>query len=194
MRKVGLSIAIALLLGCFISTSVSADGFMLRARFAGQLAGNYNASILGITANTAVNNGFSIGAEGLFKILRNLQLGAGLEYEFGRQQTLYAGNFEFVPLYGVVRVPFDIGPLTPYAIGRIGYGLFSGDPTFAGSWSLSGGIYYGLGGGIDLRFGKVSIFAEGTYSADNGSGSNSGLTLNVLYTRIDLSAGVALSL
>jgi hypothetical protein len=122
-------------------------------------------------------------------------LGAGLEYEFGSSLTIdTSAVFQFIPIYGVVRVPFDIGPVTPYAVARIGYGVFSGNSAYTGGVSLTGGLYYALGGGIDLRLGQFSIFAEGTYSADNGSFPLLGITFNVLYTTLDLSAGVSIAL
>jgi hypothetical protein len=172
--------------------SVSAES-MLRVRVAGQLSGNQETTYLGATGNDAVDNGYSIAVEGLNKVLPFLQVGVGIEYEVGRQQADFPGNFQYVPIYGVARVPFDIGPIIPYAVGRIGYGLFSGDSTYTGGYATTGGLYYAVGGGIDLRFGKASIFAEGTYSADNGSLSISGDTANIFYTRIDLSAGLSIT-
>ena len=95
-----------------------------------------------------------------------------------------------------MRVPFDVGPVTPYVVGRLGVGLFSGDSNYTGGLGTSLGRYDAVGGGIDLRFGKASIFAEGTYSADNGLIwlSIFGPTANILYTRMDLSAGVSIAL
>ena len=90
----------------------------------------------------------------------------------------------------MVRVPFDIGPITPYAIGRIGYGVFSGTSDYNLGWTQSGGLYYSVGGGIDLRLGGFSIFAEAAYSVDDGSLAKSGQTANITYSSVDVSAGL----
>jgi hypothetical protein len=167
---------------------------MLRARISGQFQGNQQTNFEGATGNSDVDNGYSIGVEGLSKILPILQLGVGVEYQFGRQQTDFVGNFQYMPIYAVLRVPINLGPITPYAIGRIGYGLFSGDSDYTSGYPTTGGLYYAVGGGIDLRFGRASIFAEGAYSVDNGSISTLNETANILYTRIDLSVGLSITL
>ena len=133
MRKICFTAVVVLLLGCLVSMSSFADGNMLRVRAAGQFGGDRSFTAV-TTANYAVSTGFSMGAEGLIGITRNFQLGAGLEFQLGRTITSsgVTGTFRsFLPIYGVVRVPFDIGSVQPYLVGRIGYGLWSGDAAYS---------------------------------------------------------------
>jgi len=195
MRKICFTAVVVLLLGCLVSMSSFADGNMLRVRAAGQFGGNQSFTAV-TTANYAVSTGFSMGAEGLIGITRNFQLGAGLEYQLGRTITSsgVTGTFEFLPIYGVVRVPFDIGSVQPYLVGRIGYGLWSGDAAYAGGISLNGGLFYAGGGGVDFRFGNLAIFGEAAYSVNNGSYTSLGVNVDTSYTRLDISAGLSISL
>jgi hypothetical protein len=199
MRKIFLIIAVALLLSSF-SVAAFADGaFSLRFRGTGEFAGNQSVSASPITANESVAGGFAIGLDGLFKVMPYLQIGAGLEYQFSRQATYQGvnqGNVQYLPIYAMVRVPFALGPIEPYVVGRIGYGFFSGDSTYtlSGAMSLSGGLFFAVGGGIDYRFGPVSIFAEAAYAVDDATQQILGVNESVSYTGLDLSVGVGFSL
>ncbi|HVP18279.1 MAG TPA: outer membrane beta-barrel protein [Spirochaetia bacterium] len=200
MRKICLTAAVVLMLGCLVSVSAFADsGFSLRARVTGQFAGNQSFAGPAATINASVNSGFAIGLEGLYKIIPNLQIGAGLEYQITRQATyngVSQGNFQFLPVYGMVRVPFAFGPIEPYIVGRIGYGIYSGDSTYtvSGLFATNAGLYFGAGAGIDYSLGAFSVFAEATYGLNDGSLSASGVTVNTAYTRLDVSAGVSFAL
>jgi hypothetical protein len=197
MRRICLAVAVVLLLGCLISVSVFADSAIsLRARASGQLAGNQADTISGVTINTDVATGFAIGLDALYKLFPYLQIGGGLEYQLLREVTYQGasgGSFQFVPIYGIVRVPFAFGPIEPYVVGRIGYGIYSGDSTYTGTATLNGGLYFAAGAGVDYKLGAVSIFAEATYAVDDGSMSDSGVTLDTATTGLDVSVGVSFS-
>ena len=201
MRKSCL--AAVILLSCMISVSAFAESpLSLRFLGTGQFAGNYATFPSGTTNNASVGAGFAIGMEGLYKVLPYLELGVGLQYQFARQATFQGtsiGNFEFVPIYAVVRVPVELGPVEPYLVGRIGYGFLSGDSTFTGSGliTLNGGLYFAAGGGIDYHLGSAfSIFAEAAYALDDGSETVSVLstTTNTAYTGLNVSVGISISL
>jgi hypothetical protein len=200
MRRVCVTVAVVLLLGCLISMSTFADSpFSMRARATGQFAGNQAFSNAGVTINADVAGSFGIGLEALYKVFPYLQIGAGLEYQFSRQATYQGvsqGNFQFLPIYGTVRVPFTLGQIEPYIVGRVGYGIYSGDSTYtaSGLFTTNGGLYFGAGGGVDYRLGALSVFAEATYALNDGSLSALGVTVNTSYTKLDVSVGVGFSL
>jgi len=200
MRKICVTVAVVLLLGCLISMSTFADGpLSLRVRATGQFDGNLAGTIEGVTVNADVAGGYAIGFEALYKVFPYLQIGAGVEYQFLRDVTYQGadlGNLQFVPIYGMVRVPFPLGHVEPYIVGRIGYGIYSGDSTFteSGLITINNGLYFGLGGGVDYRFGGISVFAEATYALDDGSRTLAGVTENDSYTMLDISVGLGFSL
>ena len=138
---------------------------------------------------TSAGSGFSLSVEYYKPILKILQIGGGIEYQFPRAYE-DNGEFNFIPIYGSVRVVVPIPAVKPYAIGRIGYNFFRGDAAFrddgsGGQADLKGGLTYGIGGGVIL-FKYVLI--EGMYNVNKGTLSDAAFT----YSRFQLSAGVNL--
>ena len=169
--------------------------FKTRARAGLQFLGKHEVSILGISGTADVNIGFSFSPELLYAFHDNFEAGIGLEYQIGRSQTKFPGDFNFASLYGVVIFPLELGPITPFILGRIGYNLFFGDYNYTGPMSLDGGLYFAVGGGISFLTFKIadkprSIFLESTYSQNYGSASYIGYTANVIYSKIDVFLGV----
>jgi len=194
MKGIRLAIVLAMIIAFLPAISVYAESGMVRVKVAGQFGGNLYSSETGNNLNVAT--GFALGAEALFGVLPWLQVGGGVEYQFLRGvsfQGVSGGNLQFVPIYGILRVPYKLGSIEPYAIARAGYAFYSGDSTFTdnGLISLSGGFYFTIGGGIAYRLGGFAIFAEANYALDDGSESVVGVNTNVSYTKVDVSAGVS---
>jgi len=171
--------------------------FTGRSRFGLQLLGNHQASVGGLVGNEDVQVGFSFSGEFLYALHDFFEFGIGIEYQIVRRQVRFAGNFNFAPIYAVVRIPFDLGLFTPFLIGRVGYNFFFGDIEYTGTYGvLSGGLYYAVGGGIDFinftLFDKpCSIFIEATYSSNSGSLDDNffNFSANLIYTKIDVFLG-----
>ncbi len=166
-----------------------------RARVGLQFLGKHKVSILGISGTADVNVGFSFSPELLYAFRDNFEVGIGFEYQIGRSQTEFPGDFHFVPLYGIVILPLDLDPITLFITGRVGYSLFFGDYNYTGIASLNGGLYFAAGGGISFLTFIIadkprSIFLESTYSQNYGSASYAGFTANVIYSKIDVFLGV----
>ncbi len=151
----------------------------------------------GLSVTEDVEIGFSFGADLLYALHDYFEFGIGIEYQISRSQVKYQGDFNFAPLYGVIRIPFSLKYVTPYLLSRIGYGFFFGDVNYTGTFGqLTGGFYYAVGGGIEfLRFkllGKDNyLFLESTYSANYGSIKDDyfNYTADVRYGKIDIFFG-----
>jgi hypothetical protein len=133
-----------------------------------------------------VEAGWSLAAEYYMPVINVLQIGGGAEYQFSRSASGgTGGNFNFIPVYGAVRVVIPIPTVKPYAIGRIGYNFFLGDDDFKGGTDLKGGLTYGLGAGVILfKF----VLVEGQYSVNKGSLGSTDFT----YSKFSISAGINL--
>ena len=144
---------------------------------------------------TSASSGYSLSVEYYKPILKLLQIGGGVEYQFPRANE-NNGEFNFIPIYGSVRVVVPIPAVKPYAVGRIGYNFFLGDAAFkddgsGGQADLKGGLTYGIGAGAIL-FKYVLI--EGIYNVNRGTLSYESLgDVAFTYSRFQLSAGVNLA-
>jgi hypothetical protein len=145
---------------------------------------------------TDAASGFDVSVEYYGSVLKVVQLGGGIEYQFPRANE-DSGEFSFVPIYGAVRVIIPVPAVKPYVIGRIGYNLFRGDAAFVddgsgGQASLKGGLTYGVGAGIIfLKF----VLVEGQYAVNKGTlkyGTAPG-DVGFTYSRFQLSAGINLA-
>jgi len=143
---------------------------------------------------TDAGSGFSLSVEYYKPILKIVHLGGGVEYQFPRANE-DNGEFNFVPIYGAVRVVIPVPAVKPYAIGHIGYNIFRGDAAFVddgsgGQANLKGGLAYGIGAGV-IFFKYVLI--EGQYSVNRGTLSYELLgDVGFTYSSFQLSAGVNL--
>ena len=202
-------------LALLLPTVVFANPFELRVRASGQVFGNLDDKIgvsgvptftfNGAYLDIGVNGGAGVAAEGLYSILPYLQIGVGVEYQVPRSMinpypgVSNPGTFQFLPIYGIVKVPLDFPlPVRPYFVGRAGYNFVWGDSNFippGGSLS-TGGFYYALGGGIEFPIGNWSVFAEATYTGDNCTLSVNSPPFtsgNSFYSYLNASLGVSYS-
>jgi len=126
----------------------------------------------------------------------------GATYNMDRIVHNTSASFNFLPVYATVSV-FPIGNfagIAPYAKVDLGYNItFSGNDAYKFpspfETTLTGGIYWGLGGGVKLL---NTIFADimftsysGTYKVALNPLSTSAA---VLYTKVSLNVGVGFDL
>jgi hypothetical protein len=96
----------------------------------------------------------------------NINFGAGLAYQLDRELDLEGldnqnADFGFTPFYGLAEYRMQDSPL--YFVGHLGFASFSFDHPDADD--SSGGLYYALGGGMDLG---ESYEAEVLYTSNSG--------------------------
>ena len=116
-----------------------------------------------------VDNSISIGAELFFPITEQFIIGGGIVYQFSRgiDETGWEDDeFNYIPIYGLVKYYFKTDSAKPFVVGNIGYGLLYGDMPGVENLDLGGGLYYGLGGGVEFENG---FFIEGLYTVNKGT-------------------------
>lgn len=150
------------------------------------MLGKHEISGLGLEGSEDVKMGFSLSGEYTFSISKNFGIGAGITLQVPRSQKDFKGDFSFVPIYGLVKTRSATGDISPYLIGQLGYNLFQGDSTYTGTAVLSGGMYYGIGGGLILEDG---FQGELLYSVNEGSAELLGYDFKVKYSKITFSIG-----
>jgi hypothetical protein len=146
-----------------------------------------------------VQNGFALSLELGKTILEKMGLGVGATYQFPREydeKGTGEAKFNFIPFYGLLKFWTDAAGLFPFGMIQIGYNLLLGNDAFKNysggeSSDLTGGLYWGLGGGIILLNG---IQLELLYSENNGSlnGDRAFYNGEVRYSKISISVGISL--
>lgn len=141
----------------------------------------------GASATENVDFGLSLGAEFFSSINKNVDAGGGIVYQVPRKISNYDGDakFNFIPLYGALRLRFTSEPTSPspYVVIQLGYNLFFGNDGYRGDGTdLEGGEYVGFGGGIIFNE-KYAI--ELHYSENNGT-ADMGEDIGVKYTKFAL--------
>jgi hypothetical protein len=173
------------LLVLFVSNYAFAEGSGT-VKIGLDMSGEHEVSGLGLSGSEDVEMGFSLSVEYVAAINENLGLGAGITYQMPRSQEDFEGDFNFMPIYGLVKLRATSNDISPYLIGQLGYNLFYGDSDYKGSGSLSGGIYYGIGAGIIFQKG---FQVELLYSVNNGSYELLGYDFDIEYSKIGLFLG-----
>ncbi|MDD3050779.1 MAG: outer membrane beta-barrel protein [Candidatus Cloacimonetes bacterium] len=112
-------------------------------------------------ADLDVHPGISIFAEFLSTLNQQAAMGGGIELQLQRGFSKTTSNgypkFAHIPIYLIGQINFMPTPKqTPYVIGHIGYGGFTGNNDYKGNGDLKGGLYYAAGAGyitnhINLR-------------------------------------------
>ncbi|MDD5260173.1 MAG: hypothetical protein PHD29_09435 [bacterium] len=158
------------------------------------LAGSHEVTWNGLNGDEVVETGISLSGEYMQAINSNIRLGGGITFQIPRSQEDYAGDFNFIPLYGLLKIytnsqeqdeeNIQVQKTNYYVLGHLGYNLFRGDDDYKGDEYLTGGIYYGIGGGI--VFNKNNQL-ELLYSINNGSIDD--LNVDVEYSKITISYG-----
>ncbi len=151
-----------------------------------------------------VDTSLSVAGEAVYYLDQGLGLGGGVAYLLARgcdtDSELSDPQFSFVPLYGIVKYRFRIQNFPCFAEGQLGYNFLDGNGDYTGGGMLgqSGGLYYGLGGGIAVT---KNVFFGLYYAAHNGALEYPGIEfmgmtiggfdIEVKYTKISLTAGVS---
>ncbi|WP_068268228.1 hypothetical protein [Caviibacter abscessus] len=130
---------------------------------------------LGVRQSFPYDRGFVIGAEvyPLHFLDKKLKLGAGIEYNFGETTLRYKNlksnkNYQatMAPIYATLKYNLykHKSGLNLYTFGRIGY-AFAKEKTNQRWNNLknTGGVYYGLGFGLDYKYFLAEILYDGKY-------------------------------
>lgn len=105
----------------------------------------------------------------------SIKLGIGTTYQIPRSLKNFEGDFNFIPIYSLIKICSVTNEPTTYLIGQLGYNvLYEGESDYKGELSLRGGIYYGIGVGLILNH---NFQIEALYSINKGEGDYSGGTV-----------------
>jgi hypothetical protein len=153
--------------------------------------GDHDASGGGVSASTDVDTGISLTGELFTDIDDHFDLGGGISFQLPRSlKGNSSDEFNFVPIYGMVRVKSGSPKIAPYGILQLGYNLFLANSSYKGTASgeadLEGGLYYGIGGGVLL---KKHFIIELLYSKDYGKFKVAGVSSDIEYSKITLNLG-----
>ncbi len=118
-----------------------------------------------------VDNSLGIGAEIMAGVSNQVVLGGGAVYQLPRgvdenDEIWEDAEFNYLPVYGLAKVYFIPKGTKPFFVINIGYGLLFGDIPWADDLEKEGGLYWGLGGGVEFENG---FFIEGLYTQNNGT-------------------------
>ncbi|NLC52503.1 MAG: porin family protein [Firmicutes bacterium] len=156
MKKTRIIVVFALLL-ITMSCSLVWAGATVKLGF--EPGGDLSTNISGYTLGYGVDSGVSVAGEYLIALNDKVEVGGGLEYQLNRNVRGLETGFSFIPVYGMAKVkaPFSTG-LNTYFTAKIGYNYLTLDEKVAG-FDYGGGLYYGIGFGIDLND-KFTVDAE----------------------------------
>lgn len=150
-------------------------------------------------SDSDMKNGFSLSLELGRAIIEKLGIGVGATYQFPRavdESGERDAKFNFVPLYGLVKLWTNSIGLFPFGMLQLGYNFFLGNDEFktiggerAEELDLGGGMYWALGGGIIFPGG---FEIELLYTVNNGSisGSENYFEEEIRYSKIAISGGI----
>ncbi|WP_068448824.1 hypothetical protein [Caviibacter abscessus] len=132
----------------------------------------------GVLQSLPYDRGFVIGAEvyPLYFLDKKLKLGAGIEYNFGETTLRYQNKKKYypstmAPVYATLKYNFykHNSGLNLYTFGRVGY-AFAKEETRNSKvlyknhkLKNTGGVYYGLGFGLDYKYFLAEILYDGKY-------------------------------
>jgi sRNA-binding regulator protein Hfq len=149
--------------------------------------------------DSTVDPGISLTAEEIYYVRPTIGIGGGISYQTTRQEPDSAGHFNFIPIYGLVRVrstPTGVNNYV-YATAQFGYNYFVADKKYAGAgnFEMTNGSYAGIGGGY--VFGRIQVevlytIDQGRLSGDDYDAQNShySISADAAYRKISLSLGV----
>jgi hypothetical protein len=162
MKKTSFVLVLALLLLTMSCSSVLAGAVV---KLGMEPAGDLSTRISGYMLGYGVEPGISVSGDYLYSLNEKLEVGGGLEYQLKRNVQGLTAGFSFVPLYGTVRLKAPLSAeLNTYFTGKLGYNYLMLDQNVEG-FDYGGGLYYGLGIGIDMNS-KYAVEAE--YSVNKG--------------------------
>jgi hypothetical protein len=149
--------------------------------------------------DSTIDPGTSLTAEEIYYVRPTIGIGGGISYQTTRQEPVSGGHFNFIPIYGLVRVrsmPSSVNSYA-YATAQFGYNYFVADHKYAGAgnYEMTNGAYAGLGAGY--VFGRMLVEVlytvdQGRLSGDDYDAQNShySISADAAYRKISLSLGV----
>ena len=139
--------------------------------------------------NADTKMGYSLIGEYKMAYMQNWNLGAGIAYQLDRSDDEDGPDFDFgfTPFYGLAEYRMQDSPL--YFVGHLGYASFRLDDKSSQDLDSSGGLYYALGGGMDLG---ESYEAEVLYTNNSGEVENKtqNETYDADYSKITVTFGM----
>lgn len=181
----------------FTSLSIAQSKTTVMPKIGVDAVGNHSVSGFGQSGDLDVNTGVSFGFDLLTNVSENFNIGMGVLYQTPREQEAEgSGNFNFVPLYGIVKIKIgsSVQPVIPCLVANVGYSvLFNGEDKYKGPFSLKGGLYFG--GGIQIEISNFVIEGmyrsfNGTAELDNSGFQSSGGAFDITYTTLSVMIGV----
>lgn len=110
--------------------------------------------IYSLSTSYDIENGVALIAEYVGYTEEVIGVGLGAEYQLPRKIKNNSGTFNFIPVYGILKVrsvPDTNGSYT-YLVGHLGINVFNGDNDFKGvGGALTNGLYYGVGFGFEAN-------------------------------------------
>ncbi len=144
-----------------------------------------------------IESGFSIYFELGKAINKNIGLGGGASYGLGRgiDEEGEEGEFNFIPVYGLLKIWFPTPSVVPFGIVHVGYNFFFADDDFKGDLDTGGGLYWAIGGGIMFDNGVQLELLYATHNGTlTGEDSSEGFTMDIdvelSYSKVTLAAGI----
>jgi len=165
------------------STALSASALELTVKAGVDCRGEFNVVD---STDYDVKPGFNVAGEAYISLLGLAQIGGGLEYQIERAFKDHEDiKFNFMPIYASFRFPFEIGPIAPFAIAKIGYNSFFVNDAVNNA-DPEGGLYWGIGAGCMFS----NILLEIDYSENNGKLVGQ----KVKYSKVTVALGLNLNL
>lgn len=113
-----------------------------------------------------VNNSGSFAFEFDGPVSETMDLGGGMEFQVPREITGLPGQFNFMPIYGYMRLHPTMSDMTPYLVMQLGFSLFVADDIYTGTLGeTQSGMHLGLGVGVIL---DKNFLMELLYTVDTG--------------------------
>jgi hypothetical protein len=123
----------------------------------------------------------------------NILYGVGAEYQVQREVDFPngEGKMGFIPIYGVLRfqVPVQVN-FTPELIANAGYNLFTGDDDYKGDAKLTGGLYWGIGAGVNVQNFIIQLMYKTNYGKIEQEILGSTFEGDITNTQINLTVGM----
>jgi|GEM_PF-1420313 hypothetical protein len=132
--------------------------------------------------------GYSLIGEYKMAYMQNWNLGAGIAYQLDRSDDEAGNNFDFgfTPFYGLAEYRMQDSPL--YFVGHLGYAAMRFEDNNDPDTDSSGGLYYALGGGMDLgeRYEAEVLYTSNTGEIEYPNDE----TYDVDYSKITVTFGM----
>ena len=148
MKKTSILVVFVLLFLSISGSTVLAQGTL---KLGMEPGGDLSTNISGYMLGYGVEKGFSVAGEYLLDLNEQVALGGGIEYQFNRKVKGLDTGFNFIPLYGTLKLqaPLSEG-FNSYFTGKIGYNYLSLSESLQ-NLDYGGGFFYSLGTGLDLN-------------------------------------------